>query len=138
MNSIKKYSPFVENLRKLLESKGLQRSDFAKKINVSLQTIDNWLTEKTYPGVNQLLIIAEILNVTDLNTLVKGSPVASNSDLSSRDEIMKLRGQVELLKEQLGETIEKAVERAIDKKVDIYHRPREGIRRGNPPMQAQG
>lgn len=56
-----------ENRKKL----NLSQEDISKKIFVSRQTISNWETGKSYPDIQNLLILCELFD-SSLDELVKG------------------------------------------------------------------
>lgn len=58
----------IRNYRGL---KNLSQERLAEKIYVSRQTISNWETDKTYPDIHSLLLMATLFDVT-LDDLVKG------------------------------------------------------------------
>ena len=55
---------FSDNLKKLLELKGLSQSEFAEKIGVSKQTVSCWCRGVTFPNTDTLDIISEYFGVS--------------------------------------------------------------------------
>ena len=50
---------------------GLSQEDLAIRVFVARQTVSNWETDKTYPDVQSLLLLAELFH-TSIDELVKG------------------------------------------------------------------
>lgn len=50
---------------------GLSQDELAKAIFVSRQTVSNWETDKTYPDVQSLLLLSQLLNVS-IDELIQG------------------------------------------------------------------
>lgn len=55
--------------------RGLSQEDLAAAIYVSRQTISNWETDRTYPDVENLLLLSALFDVT-IDELVKGDVTA--------------------------------------------------------------
>ncbi|MGM2510404.1 helix-turn-helix domain-containing protein [Bacillus cereus group sp. BceL035] len=60
-----------ELLKKLRESKGFSQGDVAKKIGVTRQAVYKWENDKSYPDIDNLILLSEMYNVT-LDELIKG------------------------------------------------------------------
>ncbi|WP_164506807.1 helix-turn-helix transcriptional regulator [Lapidilactobacillus bayanensis] len=58
-------------IKKHREAQHLSQEDLSEKIFVSRQTISNWENERSYPDVQNLLLLGEVFNVS-LDELVKG------------------------------------------------------------------
>lgn len=72
MSSLK--GPSVEvskQIQKRRADKGLSQEELARAIYVSRQTLSNWETGKTYPDVQSLLLLSEVLDTT-VDELVQG------------------------------------------------------------------
>ena len=69
---------------------GMTQENVAEKINVSRQTISNWENDKSYPDVNSLVLLSQVFEV-------------------SLDQLIK--GDVEMMKEQIDQTDQKKFER---------------------------
>ena len=50
---------------------GISQEDLAQRVYVARQTVSNWETDKTYPDVQSLLLLAETFG-TSIDELVKG------------------------------------------------------------------
>lgn len=50
---------------------GISQEDLARRVYVARQTVSNWETDKTYPDVQSLLLLAETFG-TSIDELVKG------------------------------------------------------------------
>lgn len=55
-----KASEIINIIKKELESKSISNYFIAKKMKVSQSTVANWLSEKTYPDLPQLISLLEI------------------------------------------------------------------------------
>ncbi|MGH0522588.1 helix-turn-helix domain-containing protein [Bacillus zanthoxyli] len=59
-------------LKKFRESQNLSQEDVAKKIGVTRQAVYKWENDKSYPDIDNLIILSEFYNVT-LDDLIKGN-----------------------------------------------------------------
>lgn len=55
---------FITRLERLMENKGLQQKDLAKKAGISSNGISTWKITGTFPRADVAVKIAEILDVT--------------------------------------------------------------------------
>ncbi|WEV59158.1 helix-turn-helix domain-containing protein [Bifidobacterium sp. ESL0728] len=62
------------------EAMGLSQDDLAGKIFVSRQTVSNWETGRTYPDVQNLLLLGNLFGIT-LDELVKGDVETMNEEI---------------------------------------------------------
>ena len=62
---------------KLRKEQGLTQETFAKKFNVTRQTVSNWENEKSYPDLHTLVKISDEFNLS-LDILLKGNPTMVN------------------------------------------------------------
>ncbi|WP_042277396.1 helix-turn-helix domain-containing protein [[Clostridium] dakarense] len=53
-----------ENLKKLRKEKNLSQEQLAKMLNVSRQAVSKWESGKTYPDIDNLILLRDIFNVT--------------------------------------------------------------------------
>lgn len=60
-----------KQIKKYRDQLGLSQEELAEKIYVSRQTISNWENERSYPDVNNLLLLGVLFNAS-LDELVKG------------------------------------------------------------------
>ena len=60
-----------KQIQKRRAEKGLSQEELSKAIYVSRQTLSNWETGKTYPDVQSLLLLAEVLDAS-VDELVQG------------------------------------------------------------------
>jgi transcriptional regulator with XRE-family HTH domain len=51
-----------ETVQKLIRSKAIKKADFSVKMEISRQTLDNWLKNETSPDQNDLKKMSEILD----------------------------------------------------------------------------
>ncbi|PEW30264.1 transcriptional regulator [Bacillus cereus] len=70
-----------EQLKKLRELKGFSQEDVAKKIGVTRQAVYKWENDKSFPDIENLILLSEMYNVT-LDELIKG-----NQDLKEKIHI---------------------------------------------------
>ena len=63
---------FGENLSRLRREKDLKQSDIANKLYVTPQTISKWERGQSYPELENMIMIAELLN-TPLEELFRVS-----------------------------------------------------------------
>lgn len=77
-------------IRKYRNEKTLSQEALAEKVYVSRQTVSNWENDKSYPDVNSLVLLSEVFEI-------------------SLDQLIK--GDVEMMKEQIDQTDQKKVER---------------------------
>ena len=61
-----------QQLKKFRESQNLSQEDVAKKIGVTRQAVYKWENDKSYPDIDNLIILSEFYNVT-LDDLIKGN-----------------------------------------------------------------
>ena len=79
-----------KQIRKYRNEKTLSQEALAEKVYVSRQTVSNWENDKSYPDVNSLVLLSEVFEV-------------------SLDQLIK--GDVEMMKEQIDQTDQKKFER---------------------------
>lgn len=60
-----------EQIRKHRKAKGFSQEELADRIYVSRQTISNWENDRSYPDVENLLILSALFDIS-LDTLIKG------------------------------------------------------------------
>ncbi|HJC39711.1 MAG TPA: helix-turn-helix domain-containing protein [Candidatus Mediterraneibacter faecigallinarum] len=77
-------------IRKYRNEKTLSQEALAEKVYVSRQTVSNWENDKSYPDVNSLVLLSEVFEI-------------------SLDQLIK--GDVEMMKEQINQTDQKKFER---------------------------
>ncbi|WEV75301.1 helix-turn-helix transcriptional regulator [Bifidobacterium sp. ESL0800] len=67
-------------IREHREAMGLSQDDLAGRIFVSRQTVSNWETGRTYPDVQNLLLLGNLFGIT-LDELVKGDVETMNEEI---------------------------------------------------------
>ena len=77
-------------IRKYRNERTLSQEALAEKVYVSRQTVSNWENDKSYPDVNSLVLLSEVFEI-------------------SLDQLIK--GDVEMMKEQIDQTDHKKFER---------------------------
>ena len=63
-----------ERIKKLRTEKDWSQEMLAERAYVSRQTVSNWETDKCYPDVRSLIILADIFGVS-LDELIKGDGI---------------------------------------------------------------
>ena len=53
-----------DNLRELLQEKGICQTQLAREVQISQSAISNWLSEKKEPRIESLWRLADYFNVT--------------------------------------------------------------------------
>ncbi|MCR8980734.1 helix-turn-helix domain-containing protein [Brevibacillus laterosporus] len=61
-----------QQLKKFRELKSLSQEDIAQKIGVTRQAVYKWENDKSYPDIDNLILLSELYNVT-LDELLKGN-----------------------------------------------------------------
>ncbi|MEV2909243.1 XRE family transcriptional regulator [Paenibacillus larvae] len=54
---------FSENLKRLLDKKGLTQTDMARYLNIPETTVSNWIKASTYPRPDKIQLMADYFNV---------------------------------------------------------------------------
>ncbi|MBA9078974.1 XRE family transcriptional regulator [Rufibacter quisquiliarum] len=73
------FTGFGERLRAAREQKGLSQSDLAEKLDMKRNTVSNYETEKSYPSLDLLLRLVDILDVSS-DYLLSGSEKKVTND----------------------------------------------------------
>ncbi|OAJ72850.1 transcriptional regulator [Brevibacillus sp. SKDU10] len=61
-----------QQLKRFRELKSLSQEDIAQKIGVTRQAVYKWENDKSYPDIDNLILLSELYNVT-LDELIKGN-----------------------------------------------------------------
>lgn len=73
-------------LKKLRESKSFSQEDVARKVGVTRQAVYKWESNKSYPDIDNLILLSELYEVT-IDELIKGSEGARKElDKKDKDE----------------------------------------------------
>ena len=72
---------FSEKLRDLRKSKGMSQEQLSEKLGISVQAVSKWECAQSYPDIELLPIIADIMGVSIDYLLRGGEPVNNNIDL---------------------------------------------------------
>lgn len=93
---------FGENLKRLRKERNLSQEQLSEMLNVSRQAISKWESNKTYPDIENLMLLRNIFNITlddllfDENTdkiedMIESSKLPTNSinydENESEDEL---------------------------------------------------
>ncbi len=78
-----------EQLKTSRQKAQLSQEELADRIYVSRQTISNWENNKTYPDVNNLVLLSEVFQVS-LDQLIKGD-IDAMKDVIRKEEIDKMK-----------------------------------------------
>ncbi len=97
-----------ERIKKLRNEKGWSQETLAERAYVSRQTVSNWETDKCYPDVRSLIILADIFGVS-LDELIKGDVDTMKEAITKNDgkKLKKLEylALIELLALMFGVTL---------------------------------
>ena len=55
---------FPENLKKAIKAKGFTQSRLAEQANLPLETISKWVRSKSFPRLDSLVLIANVLEIS--------------------------------------------------------------------------
>lgn len=55
---------FGENLKRLRKERNLSQEQLSEMLNVSRQAISKWESNKTYPDIENLMLLRNIFNIT--------------------------------------------------------------------------
>ncbi|PHF49039.1 transcriptional regulator [Bacillus pseudomycoides] len=73
-------------LKKFRESKNFSQEDVARKVGVTRQAVYKWESNKSYPDIDNLILLSELFEVT-IDELIKGSEdVREELDKKDKDE----------------------------------------------------
>jgi len=101
----------VTSVQKAMENNGLSGRKLAEHLNVSPQTVANWLSSDTFPHPSQLLKLALRLRIEFEELVIKGTPdkyeprVAARARLNrvlSDATLAKFKGMGKLLEQMAG------------------------------------
>lgn len=92
-------SDFAKNLRTIREAKAIRREDIARKIGVTYGTISNYENGVSEPSIDQLAIIAQVLDVS-IDQLV----LAKKLDIVEEDYVAYQSAGIPLLPFGASET----------------------------------
>ncbi len=73
-----------KQIKKYRNDLGLSQDALAEKVFVSRQTISNWENDKSYPDVNSLLLLSEVIGVT-IDILIKGDVMEMKKQILAED-----------------------------------------------------
>ena len=76
-------------IRRYRSERGMSQDDLAGRIFVSRQTISNWENDRTYPDVQNLLLLSDLFDVT-IDQLIKGDLDTMNKALDKDVRSMKI------------------------------------------------
>lgn len=77
-----------ERIKKYRNEKALSQDALSEKIYVSRQTISNWENGKSYPDVNNLVLLSEVFDVS-LDQLIKGDVEIMKEEIEISKEDQK-------------------------------------------------
>ena len=69
--------------------KSLTQDNLAERIFVSRQTISNWENDKSYPDINSIILLSEVLEVS-VDNLIKGDIEQMKVEINS-EEVKKMK-----------------------------------------------
>ncbi|MBK3311743.1 MULTISPECIES: helix-turn-helix transcriptional regulator [Bacillales] len=71
-------------LKRFRESKSFSQEDVARKVGVTRQAVYKWESNKSYPDIDNLILLSELYEVT-IDELIKGSEGA-REELNKKDK----------------------------------------------------
>ena len=77
-----------KQIKKHRQEVQLSQEKLADRVYVSRQTISNWENDKSYPDVNSLVLLSEIIQIS-LDNLIKGD-IEVMKDVIQKEEIVKM------------------------------------------------
>ena len=80
-------------IRRYRSERGMSQDDLAGRIFVSRQTISNWENDRTYPGVQNLLLLSNLFDVT-IDQLIKGDLDTMEQALDKDVRSMKILNMI--------------------------------------------
>lgn len=90
-----------ENLKKLRREKNLSQEQLAKMINVSRQAVSKWESGKTYPDIDNLILLRDIFNVTLDDLIINESKIKDEETIEIND--LSNNNYIELDENEEGE-----------------------------------
>ena len=72
-----------ENIKKLRKEKSLSQEQLAEMLNVSRQAVSKWESGKTYPDIDNLILLKDIFNVTLDDLVINGDKNSSEDTIKS-------------------------------------------------------
>ena len=55
---------FPANLKKAIKAKGFSQTKLAKQANISFETISKWVSGRSNPRIDSLVLIANVLEIS--------------------------------------------------------------------------
>ena len=55
---------FPENLKKAIKEKGFTQTGLAKQANLPFETVSKWVRGKSFPRLDSLVLIANVLEIS--------------------------------------------------------------------------
>ena len=80
-------------IRRYRSERGMSQDDLAGKIFVSRQTVSNWENDRTYPDVQNLLLLSNLFDVT-IDQLIKGDLDIMDKSIDSETKNLRRLGLV--------------------------------------------
>ncbi|CZR99055.1 MULTISPECIES: helix-turn-helix domain-containing protein [unclassified Clostridioides] len=89
---------FGENLKRLRKERNLSQEQLSEMLNVSRQAISKWESNKTYPDIENLILLRNIFNIAlddllfdenkdKIEDVIKSSKLPTNSTNYDEDEL---------------------------------------------------
>ena len=76
-----------KHIKQLRHEKSLSQEKLAEMVYVSRQTISNWENDKSYPDINSLVLLSQVLDVT-IDQLIK-EDIEMMEEQINQDDIRK-------------------------------------------------
>ncbi|KFN05929.1 XRE family transcriptional regulator [Bacillus clarus] len=73
-------------LKKFRESKNFSQEDVARKIGVTRQAVYKWESNKSYPDIDNLILLSELYEITIDELIKRSEDVREELDKKDKDE----------------------------------------------------
>ncbi|SCH30822.1 MULTISPECIES: helix-turn-helix domain-containing protein [unclassified Romboutsia] len=90
-----------ENLKKLRKENNLSQEQLAEKLNISRQAISKWESGKTYPDIENLILLRNIFKTT-LDELIIGDSLSEDKIHDVKSEQLKKHNKDDIEQDDLS------------------------------------
>lgn len=91
----------AEQLKASRENKGLSQSDVARKLNITRQSISKWETGKSYPDLDNLVLLSEIYEIS-IDELLKENQLLKKKINENNETIDESKRRLEWINWQMS------------------------------------
>ena len=81
--------PLHKNLKKAREAKGFSQGYVAEQLNITRQAISKWENGKTYPDIDNLILLSKLYEVS-LDALLTSSHASSSSKKNTQEDRIEI------------------------------------------------